>query len=75
MKCVNRLAKNDPTATRDYSEHYVNSSGRITRPVLTLHTTGDALATPNHESAYRVAVEHQGNGDLARIDLFSLPRN
>lgn len=49
---------------RNYVEHYVNPSGRINRPVLTLHTTGDALATPNHESAYRVAVEQQGRGNL-----------
>jgi len=49
---------------RNYAEHYVNPSGRINRPVLTLHTTGDALATPNHESAYRAVVEKQGNLDL-----------
>lgn len=49
---------------RNYVEHYVNPSGRITRPVLTLHTEGDALATPNHEAAYRATVEQQGNGDL-----------
>ncbi len=53
----------DPNA-RNYAEHYVNPSGRITRPVLTLHTTGDALATPNNESAYRAVVEQQGNGGL-----------
>jgi pimeloyl-ACP methyl ester carboxylesterase len=53
----------DPNA-RNYVEHYVNPSGRITRPVLTLHTKGDALATPNHESAYRATVEQHGNGDL-----------
>jgi pimeloyl-ACP methyl ester carboxylesterase len=49
---------------RNYVEHYVNPSGRINRPVLTLHTTGDALATPNNESAYRATVEEQGNGYL-----------
>ena len=49
---------------RNYVEHYVNPSGRINRPVLTLHTTGDALATPNNESAYRTTVEEQGDGDL-----------
>jgi len=53
----------DPNA-RNYVEHYVNPSGRINRPVLTLHTTGDALATPNNESAYRATVEEQGNGGL-----------
>jgi pimeloyl-ACP methyl ester carboxylesterase len=49
---------------RNYVEHYVNPSGRIMRPVLTLHTEGDWLATPNHEGAYRTAVELQGDSDL-----------
>jgi len=49
---------------RNYLRHYFDPSGRITRPVLTLHTKGDALATPNHESAYRDTVELQGNGEL-----------
>ncbi|MDT8070106.1 MAG: hypothetical protein ROO76_18220 [Terriglobia bacterium] len=53
----------DPNA-RNYAEHYVNPTGRITRPVITLHTKGDSLAIPGHESAYRVAVEQQGNGNL-----------
>ena len=49
---------------RNYAEHYVELSGQIRRPVLTLHTTGDAAAIPNNESAYRSAVERQGNGEL-----------
>jgi pimeloyl-ACP methyl ester carboxylesterase len=49
---------------RNYAEHYINPTGQITRPVLTLHTTGDAAAIPNNESAYRVVVEQQGKGDL-----------
>jgi len=49
---------------RNYAEHYVSPSGQIRRPVLTLHTEGDSLATPNNESAYRANVEQQGNGDL-----------
>jgi hypothetical protein len=49
---------------RNYLEHYYDPSGRIKRPVLSLHTTGDALATPNHESAYRVTVDQEGNGNL-----------
>ena len=28
---------------RNYVEHYYNPTGRITRPVLTLHTTGDPI--------------------------------
>ncbi len=49
---------------RNYVEHYFNPSGRITRPVLTLHTTGDSLAIPQNEGAYRSTVEQQGNGLL-----------
>lgn len=49
--------RSDPNA-RNYAEHYVNPTGRITRPVLTLHTKGDILATPNHESAYKDTVDN-----------------
>jgi pimeloyl-ACP methyl ester carboxylesterase len=49
---------------RNYVEHYVNPTGRITRPVITLHTKGDSLAIPGHESAYRAVVEQKGNGNL-----------
>ncbi len=49
---------------RNYVEHYVNPSGRITRPVITMHTSGDALAIPSHEDAYRKQVEARGNLDL-----------
>jgi hypothetical protein len=49
---------------RNYVEHYVNPSGRINRPVLTLHTTGDPLATPNHEAAYHDTAAQWGNLNL-----------
>jgi len=49
---------------RNYAAHYVNPSGGINRPVLTLYTTGDALATPTNASAYCATVEKQGNSDL-----------
>ena len=49
---------------RNYAAHYFDPSGDIRRPVLTVHTTGDAIAPPNHESAYVAAVEQLGNGDL-----------
>ena len=57
------IYKSDRNA-RNYAAHYFNPSGRITRPVLTLHTTGDAAAIPNNESAYYNVVEGQGNEDL-----------
>jgi pimeloyl-ACP methyl ester carboxylesterase len=56
---------------RNYAAHYVDPSGAIKRPVLTLHTTGDALAPPNHESAYGTTVEREGNSDLL-MQQFSL---
>jgi pimeloyl-ACP methyl ester carboxylesterase len=49
---------------RRYAEHYYNPSGRIKRPVLTLHTTGDAAVIPNNESAYRTTVKQHGNRKL-----------
>lgn len=49
---------------RNYAAHYVNPSGAINRPVLSVHTTGDALATPTHAGAYYATVERQGNSDL-----------
>jgi pimeloyl-ACP methyl ester carboxylesterase len=49
---------------RNYAAHYVDPSGDIRRPVLTVHTTGDALAPVNHESAYCTTVAQMGNGDL-----------
>ncbi|MGB9072709.1 MAG: hypothetical protein WCC22_08555 [Terriglobales bacterium] len=57
-KTTFRSARN----ARKYAEHYVDPSGEIKKPVLTLHTEGDPIATPNHESAYRVTVEQEGNG-------------
>lgn len=49
---------------RNNAEHYYNPTGRINRPVLTMHTTGDSLATPNHEVAYFQTVKDQGNADF-----------
>jgi hypothetical protein len=48
---------------RNYAEHYVNPSGRIRRPVLTVHTTGDVLAPVFHENAYAATVETQGRSE------------
>lgn len=53
----------DPAA-RAYLARSSTPSGALHgRPVLTLHTTGDGLAVPSHESAY-AAVVH--DGDLAQ---------
>ncbi len=49
---------------RNYVEHYVDPSGHIRRPVLTMHVIDDALAVPNHAAAYRDAVDRAGNANL-----------
>jgi pimeloyl-ACP methyl ester carboxylesterase len=49
---------------RNYAEHYVEPNGDIKRPVLTMHVVDDALAVPNHASAYAAAVDGAGNSDL-----------
>jgi pimeloyl-ACP methyl ester carboxylesterase len=49
---------------RNYVEHYVDPTGRITRPVITLHSSGDALAIPGHESEYFEVVKEAGRLDL-----------
>ena len=49
----------DPAA-RAYVARFSTPTGDLHgRPVLTLHTTGDGLAVPSHESAY-AAVVHDG---------------
>ncbi len=42
---------------RDYVERFGSVHGTLMKPVLTLHTTLDALADSRHESAYRKTVE------------------
>jgi len=49
---------------RNYAEHYYQPTGRITRPVLTLHTTHDAAVIPNNEAAYRLMVKQRGKSEL-----------
>jgi hypothetical protein len=41
-------------------------TGRISVPVLTMHTTGDGLVVPENEQAYRQAVDRAGDGSLLR---------
>ena len=61
---VRRLAA-DPAA-RDAHAHAdaVPTSGRIERPVLSLHTTGDLFVPISLEVEYRRKVEAAGRGDL-----------
>jgi len=45
----------------EYLEHNIIFNGRISFPVLTLHTTGDGLVSNQNESAYKDVVDEAGN--------------
>ncbi len=49
---------------RNYVEHYAEFTGRLRRPVLSLHTRSDGLVPAFHESAYRETVEAAGKSHL-----------
>jgi hypothetical protein len=55
----------DPAAV-SYLANNISFNGRISVPVLTMHTTGDGLVVPENEQAYRHTVDRAGNGDLLR---------
>ena len=55
----------DPSAVQ-YLEHNIAFDGKISIPVLTMHTTGDGLVVPENEQAYRSVVRHSGNASLLR---------
>ena len=57
--------KADPGATA-YLIKNIAFNGRISVPVLTMHTTGDGLVVPENEQAYRSAVDRAGRGSLLR---------
>jgi pimeloyl-ACP methyl ester carboxylesterase len=54
------------TSARNYLEHWADYSGKIKKPVLTLHTQTDSLVPVAHESAYAATV-----GDAGRTDLLA----
>jgi pimeloyl-ACP methyl ester carboxylesterase len=55
----------DPTAAQ-YVEHNITFDGKLSIPVLTMHTTGDGLVVPENEQAYRSVVRHAGDSALLR---------
>jgi pimeloyl-ACP methyl ester carboxylesterase len=55
----------DPSAV-DYLAHNISFNGRISIPVLTMHTTGDGLVVPENEQAYAQVVRSAGNSRLLR---------
>jgi pimeloyl-ACP methyl ester carboxylesterase len=50
----------DPAAVKYLSQNIV-FNGKLTVPVLTLHTTGDGLVVPENEQAYRSVVRKAGD--------------
>jgi hypothetical protein len=61
---ANRIAA-DPAAVA-YLAHNISFTGRITVPVLALHTTGDGLVVPENEQAYASVVHHAHRSFLLR---------
>ena len=57
--------KADPAAAA-YLQRYVTFDGRLSIPVLSVHTTGDGLVIAPNESAYSQVVSAAGNQDLLR---------
>ena len=53
----------DPPGRR-YAERYAAYTGKIRRPVISLHTRVDGLVPPYHESAYAETVAAAGRSDL-----------
>jgi pimeloyl-ACP methyl ester carboxylesterase len=53
----------DPTAV-NYLEQNITFNGKISMPVLTMHTTGDGLVVNQNEQAYDSVVDGAGNAAL-----------
>ena len=53
-----------PPFARNYVEHWADYSGKIKKPLLTLHTRTDALVPVSHESAYAATVAAAGRDGL-----------
>ena len=49
-----------------YLAQNISFNGRISIPVLTMHTTGDGLVVPENEQAYASVVGRAGNSRLLR---------
>ncbi|CAN5173843.1 alpha/beta hydrolase [soil metagenome] len=49
-----------------YLERHIVYAGELAVPVVTLHTTGDGLCTPDHEHAYADVVRAAGRAELLR---------
>ncbi|MFZ0043213.1 MAG: hypothetical protein WAK93_18030 [Solirubrobacteraceae bacterium] len=67
LRTLNRAPRisAQPSALR-YLERNIIFNGRLSMPVLTMHTTGDGLVEPENEQAYRQVVDAAGNGNRLR---------
>jgi pimeloyl-ACP methyl ester carboxylesterase len=67
LRTLNRAARisADPKAVA-YLARNISFNGRISIPVLTMHTTGDGLVVPENEQAYAKVVRRAGNSRLLR---------
>jgi pimeloyl-ACP methyl ester carboxylesterase len=55
----------DPKAVA-YLDRFISFDGRLSVPVLSMHTIGDGLVVPQEETAYSDAVRATGKQDLLR---------
>jgi hypothetical protein len=51
-------------SARNYVTHYATFTGKLSDPVLTLHTKWDTLVPWAHEAAYAETVTEAGRSDL-----------
>ena len=67
LRTLNKAARisADPKAV-SYLARNISFTGRITMPVLSMHTTGDGLVIPQNEQAYRSVVRKAGRSFLLR---------
>jgi pimeloyl-ACP methyl ester carboxylesterase len=57
----------------NYMTHFVSFSGRLTKPQLDIHTTGDGLVPVQGEQAYRQLVAGAGRSALLRQAYVNAP--
>ncbi len=72
LRTLNKAARisADPKAV-SYLARNISFNGKISVPVLTLHTTGDGLVVPENERAYAAVVTRAGNRGLLRQEYIS----
>jgi len=65
-KLANAARVASDSAAVAYLSDNVIYNGQLTIPVLTLHTTGDGLVSPENERAYKTTVHHALNDSFLR---------